>query len=136
MKVRLPGEGRKRGGNRGKPGEGGQQAGKPNTGNSGQREQGKRPVNGGSADKPKADSQARSTQPNRAQNVGTSETILLSTQQRARLIKFVENNPEMPEAAKERMLKRLNAVDIPKRLVERLKNQMTGNRSKPNGETN
>jgi len=106
MKVRLPGEGRKRGGNRGKQGEGGGQW----DGKSG------------------------------AGNAERGETVLLSTQQRARLIKFVENNPKMPDAAKERVLKQLNAIDVPKRLVDRLRNQMmsnqSGNRPKRSAEVN
>ena len=32
----------------------------------------------------------------------------------------------MPEEAKERILKRLNAQDVPIQLVERLRGQMTG----------
>ena len=63
---------------------------------------------------------------------------MLSTQQRARLVKFVENNPRMPAAAKERILKRLNATNVPKKLVERLRGQITGkkpnNSSQSNGE--
>ena len=46
----------------------------------------------------------------------------------------------MPAAAKERILKNLNSTDVPKKLVERLRGQITGkrpnNRSKANEEAN
>lgn len=115
MKVRLPGEGKKRGqrpGNRSPEGTAkgdGQNAGAK--GNWGKK-----------ADQSEIQ---RNERPDAAANT-SSDTILLSTQQRARLVNFVENNPRMPAAAKERMLKRLNATDVPKQLVERLKAQISG----------
>jgi RND family efflux transporter MFP subunit len=136
MKVRLPGEGRKRGNGK-KPAEGGTWDGKSGASNSG--DWGKKPKDseeeGKKSGEPKkgprlkvepSEIKAEDKKSGLPANTGNNDTILLSTQQRARLVKFVENNPRMPTAAKERVLKRLNATDVPKKLVERLRGQITG----------
>lgn len=139
MKVRLPGEGRKRG-KSGKRGEDAKREGKPDSnaeGNWNKKPEAKKALH----IKNNSDSQ-ENTPPKQKESIGTAErtqskqtrlsstpegkTVLLSTQQRSRLVKFVENNPRMPEEAKERILKRLNAQDVPIQLVERLRGQMTG----------
>ena len=140
MKVRLPGEGRKRGGKGGKQGEGGQWDGKSGASDSG--DWGKKP----NASKPESDRKSKRSDtkpangnsgwkdinrisPSEKPTAADDATVLLSTQQRDRLIRFVENNPRMPTEAKERILKRLKSQDVSKRLVERLNNQITGKRS-------
>jgi len=133
MKVRLPGEGRQRGKERGKEG-------KPSeTGKRGGQADNKKPdaktpnwqetndsenVN----DEPVKEPKATLTMAKDARDANDESTVLLSTQQRARLIKFVENNPQMPDEAKARTIKRLKQQDVPKRLVERLRAQITGKR--------
>jgi len=157
MKVRLPGEGRKKG----RPTEGGQRGGKPDKGADagwGKKPKDGKPVGDGEnrgnkgnrpARKPSdspaqsrkgvneplvietqstTDKQAASTQSGAAGARAQGPTILLSTQQRARLIRFVQNNPKMPDEAKQRTIKRLEAQVVPKRLVERLQAQITGKR--------
>ncbi|MGB1310882.1 MAG: efflux RND transporter periplasmic adaptor subunit [Leucothrix sp.] len=129
MKVRLPGEGRKRG----KKGEG-QWDGK--SGASGgnwdkkpapaEKRPNKSRVTAGDAPQPASSIKAA---PPRAQLMeDDGPTVLLSTQQRARLMGFVEQHPRMPEQVKQRIIKQLQAQDVPKKLVERLKGQMAGKR--------
>lgn len=157
MKVRLPGEGRKRG-KKGKPGEGGQwdgksgasgdwgknpQDGKPARSNRPRENLGKRPDKKPSDDQTKSwkdinnptekntttDAEKPATSRSRpTEGSAMGDVILLSSEQRARLIRFVESNSRMPDDAKQRTLKRLNAQDVPKRLVERLRAQMNGKR--------
>ena len=136
MKVRLPGEGNKRGKGK-KPTEGASWDGKSGASDSGdwnKKTDDAKPTgkqNGGTEKAVRPNNQLSEAAPEnktykfpaKSEN---GETILLSTQQRARLIKFVENNPRMPASAKERVLKQLNAVGAPKQLVERLRAQITG----------
>ena len=152
MKVRLPGEGRKRGNGK-KRAEGAAWDGKSGASDSG--DWNKKPDgSGGKSEANKrgeskkgsrlkiesSDTKPQNAKPNFPAKTDDGDTVLLSTQQRARLIKFVENNPRMPAAAKERILKNLNSTDVPKKLVERLRGQITGkrpnNRSKANEEAN
>ena len=118
MKVRLPGEGPKRG-EKVKRGENLAKSGEPAAGNTGDwsKKSKKAVVSAESDSKPENASTA---------NANNGGTIILSTQQRARLIRFVENNPKMPDPAKERILKKLNQVDVSKQLLERLRAQITG----------
>ena len=132
MKVRLPGEGKKRGKGK-KQGESGGWNGKPGADKSGDlSKKPKRPKKTGNPEKqptPKSTSPERNKRANEAVTTSDEDTIILSTQQRARLIRFVENNPKMPDTAKKRILQRLNAVDVSKKLVERLRAQITGRKS-------
>jgi len=148
MKVRLPGEGRKRGGQKGKQGEGAGWDGKSGASDAGDwgkkpdtdKRQGIRNKDKTKAEpptkKPSNESQGwkninsvSAEKPAATSDVAGGETVLLSTQQRERLVLFIENHPRMPDEAKQRVLKKLNSQDVPKSLVERLRKQMTGQRS-------
>ena len=142
MKVRLPGEGKKRGQGKRPTEGGGARGGKPDTDAGGnwnkkpdsseQKDSIKEKANKSlRPDRQPSETIATSQRSGSPKRVKGEETILLSNQQRARLVSFVENNPRMPGAAKERILKRLNAIDVPKQLVERLRSQISGN--KPTG---
>lgn len=131
MKVRLPGEGRKRG-NGGQRGEGGQPRGKPNSERRGTRPEGGKPAEGknlsGVANKRPSQRATETVTQNAERAIPDGDTVLLSTEQRARLIKFVEANERMPAAAKARTIKSLEGQDVPKQLVERLRGRMSGRR--------
>lgn len=58
--------------------------------------------------------------------VGGGETIVLDPDRRARLVAFVKKNPMMPEDAKARILKSLEAEEVPAAMVERLEGRMGG----------
>lgn len=55
-----------------------------------------------------------------------NETITLDPARRDALIAFVKKNPMMPDDAKERILKQLEAEDVPAAMVERLESRMGG----------
>ena len=147
MKVRLPGEGRKRGNGK-KPTEGGAWDGKSGASDSGdwdkkpndskgKADKSEQPSKGSRLELKSAEPKTRDEKSDSSGQAGNADTILLSTQQRARLVKFVENNPRMPSTAKQRILKQLDATDVPKKLVERLRSQITGNNpSKGNEDQN
>jgi RND family efflux transporter MFP subunit len=50
----------------------------------------------------------------------------LSEERRARLVAFIRDNREMPEAAKARILARLAEPEVPVRIVERIESRMGG----------
>ena len=57
---------------------------------------------------------------------GSGEMIALDADRRAALIAFVEKNPMMPAEAKDRILKQLEADEVPAAMVERLESRMGG----------
>ena len=54
------------------------------------------------------------------------EMVALSTQERARLVAFVEGNQRMPADVKKRILTALNRPEVPAQMIERLQNRMGG----------
>jgi len=52
--------------------------------------------------------------------------ITLDPARREALIAFVKKNPRMPDDAKERILKQLEAEQVPAATVERLESRMGG----------
>lgn len=52
--------------------------------------------------------------------------VELSAARRARLVSFVESNPDMPEAVKTRLLEQLAGPQVPARMVQRLERRMGG----------
>ena len=54
------------------------------------------------------------------------QRIVLSEEERARLVAFVESNSRMPEAAKERMLNALQQETVPQAMLDRLRGRMGG----------
>ena len=52
--------------------------------------------------------------------------IALDPDRRAALIAFVEKNPMMPDDAKARILKQLEAAEVSAAMVERLESRMGG----------
>ncbi|WP_197917428.1 efflux RND transporter periplasmic adaptor subunit [Thiosulfatihalobacter marinus] len=54
------------------------------------------------------------------------EMVALSTEERARLVAFVEGNQRMPADVKQRLLTALNRPEVPAQMIERLQNRMGG----------
>ena len=57
---------------------------------------------------------------------GDGEMIALEADRRDALIAFVKKNPQMPDDAKERILKQLEAEEVPAAMVDRLESRMGG----------
>jgi len=54
------------------------------------------------------------------------EMVELTAERRAKLVAFIEANPVMPQAVKDRVLGRLNQPKVPVRMVERIEARMGG----------
>jgi len=61
-----------------------------------------------------------------AQNASDGEMITLDPARREALIGAVKRNPMMPDDAKQRILKQLEAEEVPAAMVERLESRMGG----------
>ncbi|WP_300036601.1 HlyD family efflux transporter periplasmic adaptor subunit [uncultured Roseobacter sp.] len=60
------------------------------------------------------------------QAAAVSENIELTDERRARLVAFVRDNGEMPEAARARVLAQLAETRVPRRVVRRIESRMGG----------